>query len=320
MKAICVSEFGTPEVMKLAEIEDPKPSRGEVVVKLRAIGINPVDAYIRSGQYALKPELPYTPGKDGAGIVEAIGGSVSGAAVGDRVYIDGAVTGSYAEKTLCLESQIHRLPSNISFEQGAGIGVPYSTAYQALFHRAKAVAGETVLIHGASGGVGTAAVQLARAAGMTVIATGGTDEGRRHAIEQGAHHVVDHKDPKHAEQIMGITGGRGVDVILEMLANVNLGNDLPMLAKNGRVVIIGSRGKVEIDPRDLMGHNAAIFGMVIMLATEDEKQRINAALYSGFENGTLRPVIGKKLALAEAARGHHEVMESSARGKIILLP
>jgi NADPH2:quinone reductase len=105
-----------------------------------------------------------------------------------------------------------------------------------------------------------------------------------------------------------------------MLANVNLGNDLPMLAKNGRVVVIGSRGKVEIDPRDLMGRNAAIFGMVIMMATDDEKKRINAALYSGFENGTLRPVIGKKLPLAEAARGHHEVMESPAHGKIILVP
>jgi NADPH2:quinone reductase len=320
MKAILVNEFGAPEVMKLTEIQDPKPARGEILVKLQAIGINPVDTYIRAGQYAMKPELPYTPGKDGAGIVEAIGGSVSSAAVGDRVYIDGAVTGAYAEKALCLESQIHRLPENISFEQGAGIGVPYSTAYHALFHRAKAVAGETVLIHGASGGVGTAAVQLARAAGLTVIATGGTDEGRKHIMEQGAHYAVDHKDPKHAEQILGITGGQGVDVIIEMLANVNLGNDLPMLAKNGRVVVIGSRGKVEIDPRDLMGRNAAIFGMVIMMATDDEKKRINAALYSGFENGTLRPVIGKKLPLAEAARGHHEVMESPAHGKIILVP
>ncbi len=320
MKAIRVTEFGAPEVMKLVEIQDPKPAKGEVVVKLHAIGINPVDAYIRTGQYPMKPALPYTPGKDGAGVVETVGEGVIGFAPGDRVYIDAAVSGSYAEKALCLESQGHRLPANISFEQGAGIGVPYSTAYHALFHRAKAAAGETVLIHGASGGVGTAAVQLARAAGMTVIATGGTDEGRRHIMEQGAHHALDHKDPKHSEQILVLTGGNGVDVILEMLANVNLGNDLPMLAKNGRVVIIGSRGKVEIDPRDLMGRNAAIFGMVIMQATEDEKKRINAALYSGLENGTLRPVIGKKLPLAEAARGHHEVMESSAQGKIILVP
>jgi NADPH:quinone reductase len=320
MKAIVVREFGSPEVMKLEEIKEPVPGNSEVLVKLNAIGVNPVDCYIRSGQYAAKPALPYTPGTDGAGIVESVGKDISSFSARDRVYIFGSVSGSYAEKACCLLSQVHKLPDHISFEQGAAIGVPYATAYHALFHRARAAAGDTVLIHGATGGVGTAAVQLARAGGMQVIATGGTDAGRKQALEQGAHYAIDHKDPKHLEQVMNITAGRGVDVIIEMLANINLGSDLPMLAKNGRVIIVGSRGRVEIDPRDLMGRNAAILGMVVLLATEEEKARINAALYSGLENGTLRPVIGQTLPLAEASRAHHEIMESSAMGKIILAP
>jgi NADPH2:quinone reductase len=320
MKAIVVKEFGAPEVMKLDEAVDPKPGKGEVVVKLHAIGINPVDAYIRSGQYAMKPSLPYTPGKDGAGVVESVGEGVHSLSAGDRVYIGAAVQGTYAEKALCPESYVHTLPKNVSFEQGAGVGVPYLAAYHALFHRAKAMPGETVLIHGASGGVGTAAVQLARTAGLKIIATGGTEEGRKHILEQGAHHAVDHKDPAHAEQIMNLTGGLGVDVIIEMLANVNLGTDLTMLASYGRVAIIGSRGKAEIDPRNIMAKGGSILGMVTMMITERERAVINAALGAGLANGTLKPVVGKKLPLAEAARAHHEVMESSAFGKIILLP
>ncbi len=320
MKAIQAHEFGLPEVMKLTEVEDPRPGKGQILVRLHAAGVNPVDTYIRSGQYPLIPTMPYTPGMDGAGVVEALGDETSGFSVGDRVYIGGTLTGSYAEKAICLESQVHPLPGHLSFEQGAAIGVPYSTAYHALCHRARAVAGEVLLVHGASGGVGNAALQLARASGMKIIATAGTDEGRKLALEQGAHYVVDHHDPDHAAEVLKITGKRRVDIILEMLANVNLGNDLPLLAEHGRVVVIGSRGKVEIDPRELMGRNASILGMVILRATEQEKSVIFAALGAGLENGTLKPIVGKRFPLAEAAVAHHEVMESKAYGKIVLLP
>jgi len=253
-------------------------------------------------------------------VVESVGEGTTGPTAGDRVYIWGTLTGAYAEKAKCLVSQVHPLPDRLSFEQGASVGVPYSTAYHALFHRAKAIPGDFILVHGASGGVGTAAVQIARAAGMKVIATGGTDAGRKLAIDQGAHHVVDHRDPLHLQQIIDITGGRGVDVILEMLANVNLGNDLPLLAESGRVVVIGSRGKVEIDPRDLMGRNGTILGMVVLMASELERKAMQAALGAGLENGTLTPVVGKIMPLADAPLAHHTVMESSAHGKIVLQP
>lgn len=245
MKAIRVHEFGGTEVMHLEELPDLVAGSSKVVVRVNAIGVNPVDAYIRSRQYPLKPSLPYTPGMDAAGVVESIGDEVTGAAVGDSVYVAGSVSGTYAQQALCNESQVHRLPLQITFEQGAAIGVPYATAYRALFQRAAAREGEVVLVHGGTGGVGIAAVQLARAAGTIVIATGGTEKGRSKVAELGAHHVLDHHAPDYLHQAVAITGGAGVDVILEMLANVNLGKDLEILAKRGRVVVIGSRGKVE---------------------------------------------------------------------------
>lgn len=320
MKAVRVNTFGNPEVMQIEEVPDPVPGPSDVVVRVHAAGVNPVDTYIRAGQYAMLPHLPFTPGMDAAGIVEQTGEKVSGISVGDKVYVARSLSGTYAEKTLCMESQVHRLPGQISFPQGAAVNVPYTTAYYALVYRAHALAGETILVHGASGGVGIAAVQLARASGMTVIGTSGTERGRALASEQGAHYVVNHRAPDHLEQVRDITGGRGVDVILEMLANVNLGIDLGALAFGGRVVIIGSRGNVEIDPRLAMRSNAAILGMVVLNSSEQQLRGIHAALAAGLENGTLRPVVGKEFPLSGAAQAHHEIIETSAYGKIVLIP
>lgn len=320
MKAIRVQEPGEPEVMKLEDVADPTPETGQIVVQVKAIGVNPVDTYIRLGKQGYAPKCPYTPGMDAAGVVEAVGSGITGFAVGDRVYCAGTLSGAYAEKVLCDQSQVHRLPERISFQQGAALGVPYGTAYRGLFQRAEAEPGETVLIHGASGGVGVAAVQLARAAGMVVIGTAGTPEGRKLLEAQGAHYVVNHHEPEHFQQVMDLTGGQGVNVILEMLANVNLGHDLPILAKNGRVVVIGSRGDVQITPRFLMGKDASIIGMTLMNVPKPALASIHAALVAGLENGSLQPVIGRELPLHDAPQAHRLIMESSAFGKIVLMP
>jgi len=320
MKAIRVHEFGGPEVLKLEEIPTPRPGAGQVLVRIHAAGVNPYDTYMRSGGYAVKPPLPYTPGSDGAGVVEAVGEGVNKVKPGDRVYTAKTVTGAYAEYALTLESQLHLLPAKISYAQGAGVWVPYGTAYHALYQSTKARAGETVLIHGASGGVGIAAVQMSRSLGLTVFGTAGTENGLALVKREGAHHAFNHTQPGYLEQIRKATGGVGVDLVLEMLANVNLGHDLKLLAPRGRVVVIGSRGDVTILPRDLMTCRGSVHAFTLWGVTEAEEREIHAGLIAGLENGTLRPIVGKELPLAEAPRAHKEILEPGAYGKIVLIP
>lgn len=320
MQAIRVNTFGPPEVLKLEEVPNLTPGVGQVLVTVKAVGVNPVDTYIRDGLYRPDLKLPYTPGLDAAGMVAAIGPEVRHGSVGQRVYVAGSLSGTYAGQTLCKAAQIHPLPDSISFSQGAALGVPYGAAYRALFQRAHAQAGETLLVHGASGGVGIAALQLGRAAGLRVIGTVGTEAGRVLALAQGAHQVLNHRDSGYLEQLTKLTEGRGVDVILEMLANVNLDHDLTALATNGRVVVIGCRGRVEIDPRATMGRELAILGMTLFNASAQELTAMHAAFAAGLENGTLRPIVSRELALADAAVAHHAVMETSTLGKIVLIP
>ena len=305
--------------MQLDDVPDLQAGPKQVVVRVKAVGVNPTDTYTRSGT-SRKPPLPYTPGIDAAGVVESVGEEVTGIGSGARVYISGSVSGAYAEQALCEQYQVHPLPEKTSFAQGAAINVPYVTAYRALFQLAKSKSGEIVLVHGASGGVGIAAVQLARAAGMQVIGTGGSERGRNLVIEQGAHHVLDHHAPNYLDQIQVLSKGHGVDVVLEMLANVNLEKDLKILAMYGRIVVIGSRGRIEIDPREAMTRDASILGMLLFNMTPEQAAPIHAALFTALENGTIRPVIGKQLPLAQAPQAHREIMEPGAYGKIILIP
>jgi len=320
MKAIVVHQFGGPEVLKLEEVPTPKPAAGQVLVRIHAAGVNPYDTYMRAGTYAVKPPLPYTPGSDAAGVIEAIGDGIKKVRPGDRVYTAKTVTGAYAQFALALEEQVHPLPEQISFGQGAAVWVPYGTAYHGLHHSAEAHASEIVLVHGASGGVGSAAVQMARAMGLTVFGTAGTQKGIELVRREGAHQVFDHSKAGYQDEILKATGGRGVDIILEMLANVNLSADFKLLATNGRVIIIGNRGEITINPRDLMLRRASARGFTLWAIASEEEAEIHAGLIAGLENGTLRPVVGKELPLAEAARAHKEILEPGAGGKIVLVP
>jgi len=324
MKLIRVQQFGDPSVMKLEETADPVPAAGQIVVNIKAAGVNPVDTYIRAGQYAMLPSLPYTPGADGAGVVEAVSGDVNGFAPGDRVYIGGTVagraSGSYASKALCSPDQVHRLPDNISFQQGAGINIPYVTAWRALFEKARGVPGETVLIHGASGAVGSAAVQMARAAGLVVFGTASTDRGRALAAEHGAHQVFDHGSSDYRQQIMDKTAGKGVDLVIEMLANVNLVRDLEMIVPRGRVVVVGNRGSLEFNPRSIMSKDATVTGFTNWNATPRELAIAHAAIVAGMERCGYKPEVGQEIPLAEAPRAHEAIMKPGAHGKIVLIP
>uniref|UniRef100_A0A8C7Y6S7 Crystallin, zeta (quinone reductase) n=1 Tax=Oryzias sinensis TaxID=183150 RepID=A0A8C7Y6S7_9TELE len=320
MRAIRVSEFGGPAVLKLcSDVPVPVPGPRQVLIHVRACGVNPVETYIRSGGHGRKPTLPYTPGTDVAGVVEAVGDGVTAVKAGDRVFTTATVSGGYAEFTVAAEDCVHWLPDALDFPQGSAIGIPYFTAYRALVHKARAKAGETVLIHGASGGVGVAACQLSRALGLRVLGTAGTPEGMKLALSNGAHLIFNHREEGYTDKIMEATGGAGVDIIVEMLSNVNLSKDLQMMAFGGRVTVVGARGSIEINPRDTMAKESSIMGVALFCATQEEKKECAALLYAGMEAGWLRPIVGSHYPLEKAAQAHHDIIESpGAAGKIVL--
>jgi NADPH2:quinone reductase len=310
LRAIRVHEFGDPEVMLLEDVPELHPVDDEVLVRIHAIGVNPVETYVRSGVRRSLPALPYTPGSDAAGV--DLGS-------GERVYVDGSLSGTYAEFALCTPDQVHVLPAGITFAQGAALGVPYVTAFRALFQRASAQPGETALVHGASGGVGLALVQFALAAGLTVVGTAGSDAGLELVAAQGTVRVADHRRPDHLEVAAALTGGRGFDLIVELRADLNLGHDLTALAPRGRVVVVGSRGSVEMTPRDLMNVDGAILAMLLPNATAAELTEAHHAIAIGLRDGSLRPVVGRELPLAEAPRAHRLLYERPALGKLVLV-
>ena len=318
MKAIVVRQYGDPDVMKIEEIPTPEPSGSQVLVKIAAAGVNPVDTYLRTGNHAHAPQLPYTPGKDGAGMVEKVGEDVTRFKPGDRVYTANTLTGTYAEYALCDEGTLGRLPDNVSFEQGAGIWTPYATSYRALFQKAGAKAGETVLIHGASGGVGIAAVQWAKNRGLTVYGTASSDEGKQLVREQGADSVFDHSADGYLDEIREQTGGRGVDIIIEMLANLNLQKDFEALAMFGRITVVGNRGSLEFNPRAAMTKDATVYGMSLFNAPRPAFDEIHAAIFEGLSEGFLNPIIDKTFALGDAPASHEAVIAHKAHGKIVL--
>ena len=320
MKAIIVREFGDPEVMKIEDLATPLPTGSQVLVHIKAAGVNPVDTYLRTGNHAHAPQLPYTPGKDAAGIVESVGDAVTRFKPGDRVYLADSLSGTYAEYSLCEENQLGSLPDSVNFEQGAGVWTPYATAYRALFQKAGAKAGETVLIHGASGGVGIAAIQWAKNVGLTIIGTASSDEGKQLVIEQGADHIFDHTDDSHLAEIKNITGGKGVDVIIEMLANINLQKDFDALSMFGRIVVVGNRGSLDFNPRVIMGKDAAVYGMSLFNSLQTDRDSIHSAIFDGLSKGKLNPIVRKTMPLSDAPKAHHEVIENKAFGKIVLIP
>lgn len=319
MKAIVVTEFGGPEVLKLEELPDMQPGAGQLLVRIRAAGVNPVETYIRSGKYTTLPALPYTPGTEGAGEIVALGKGLAEGSPGGRVFLSGSLTGTYAEYALCTPGQVHALPDEADYVHGAALGVAYATAWRGLFIRAAVKAGEIVLVHGASGGVGSAAVQLARAAGLRVFGTAGSDEGLAMVRRAGAELAFNHADPVYRQAILDATAERGVNCILEMLANVNLGEDLKLLAPRGRVVVIGSRGPVEINPRDLMMREADIRGLISSQASPEERSATYQALGDDLAAGRIRPVIAREFPLSEAAEAHRAVLAGGSHGKIVLV-
>ncbi|XP_077545800.1 quinone oxidoreductase-like isoform X2 [Haemaphysalis longicornis] len=298
----------------------------KVLVRVKAAGVNPVDTYIREGSFGYSFSLPYTPGKDGAGIVEQVGKGVMGLQEGDRVFFSNRNMankhGSCAQYSLLDDTDVWKLPEAVSFTKGAALGVPYFTAYRALVLKAKTQASHRVLIHGASGSVGTACVQIAKhKLGATVAGTAGTPHGMELVKSLGADFTTCHREKDYLPKITEWAGGQGVNVIIEMLANVNLAHDLELLGQNGIVIVVGNRGSIKIDPRDMMRKETSIMGTALFSSTPEEWQATARFVAEGLEAGWLNPVVERTYPLAGAKDAHHDIINSpGAKGHLVIDP
>lgn len=317
MKAMQVNDYGPASDLTLVEVDKPSINSDQILVQVGAAGVNPVDTYIRSGINNYTASFPHTPGNDGAGTIVEVGNNVTEFQIGQRVYFSRNLTGSSAEYAVTLPTHTFPLANALSFAEGACLGVPYTTAHRALFGRAHAQAGDKVLVHGATGAVGLATVQLALAAGMDVVASAGTYEGANLLRAQGVKTVIMHNEVGYLTPFQSLD--QGFDVIIEMLANHNLDQDLKALAFGGRVAVIGNRGTVEINPRDLMARDAAVMGVALANIKPFELKRIAQAMLPLFEKGVLKPVIRKEYALNELADAHEDVLKSGAQGNLVIV-
>lgn len=322
MKAILIKQFGGAEQLQIGNVSLPCIHEHHVKVKLHAAGINPSDVYTATGTYAVKPNLPYTPGNDGAGVVVEVGADVKGVKVGDRVFVVGGkskvFTGTMAAEIVCEATAVHPLPEHISFEQGAGLGVPALTAYRALVDRAQLKAGQTVFIHGASGAVGLIAVQMAKHLGATVIGTASREEGKALVKEAGADIVLDHITEETVASVLDVTNGEEPDVIIEFLANVNLQADLMLVKKRGVIVVIGNRGDITINPRLMMQKECDVRGMVLWNMTQEEYEAVTSGVTTMLQQQAFAPVVRQAFPFEEASAAFQEVIDGTGNGKVVV--
>ena len=323
MNAVQVRKFGGPEVLEYStNVPRPKPGPDDVLVRIKAVGVNPVDVLICTGSFGPQ-KFPYIPGADFAGIVEELGSNVTDLKVGQRVYgsdltaPDGMK--AYAQFIAVKHNLVHPLHDNLTFSQGASLPIPYFTAYRALYHIAQAKPGETVFVHGASGGVGIAVVQIASGLGLTVIGTASTPEGQELAKKAGAHFIFNHYEEDYLEKVKEAAGGRGIDLIVESIADKNLKKDISLIRDKGRIVVVGGVTDIAINPLDVFVHEVVIKGVMIYNITNDELFETREALYAGAKAGWLNPYIWKEFPLEKAADAQVLLKSGSgARGKIIL--
>merc|ERR1712083_875617 len=294
MEAVRVTRFGGPEVLQVdSNVPIPEVGDDQVLIRVIFAGVNPVETYIREGQYSRLPDLPYTPGSDAAGYVQQLGRNVTTLKVGDRVFVSGTSTntGSFSQYVVSDSTYVFPLHPRLSFAQGASLGVPFFTAYKALILRAETKPGETVLVHGASGAVGTAAVQIARALGAIVVGTAGTKDGMDVVTRCGAHHVFNHNHKSYEKKMVDHIGC--FDVIIEHRVNIN--------------------------PRHLMMPEASICGVALGTTSPSEWAEMGAAIVAGIESGWVNPVINKEYAMEEAQQVHYDIIHSKgAKGELVL--
>ena len=324
MKAIVITKPGGPEVLELRETPAPRAAAGEILVKVRAAGINRADILQRMGQYPAPPGAPADiPGMEYAGEVAALGAGARAWKVGDRVM--GLVpAGGYAERVTVAEALALPVPSGWSFEQAASVPEVYITAYDALFRQMRLAAGETVLIHAVGSGVGTAALQLAKASGARVFGTSRSAAKLERARALGLEVGIDTSREDFAEVVRRQTGGAGVDLVLDLVGGPVLGGNLLALARGGRMIVVGLTGgrSAPLDLGAVLNKRLTIVGTVMRARTVEEKIGVTAHFAAEvlplFEGGIVRPIVERSYPLAEAAAAHRELESDAVFGKLVL--
>jgi NADPH2:quinone reductase len=321
MKAMRAHQAGGPELLRLEDAPDPEPQAGQVCIRVRAAGINPADLVRLSGRLGSVP-FPYIPGTDVSGEVEKLGAGVSHLKPGDRVF-GRALTGGYAEKTCLAAIEAIPLPPNLSFEEGAAIPIPFYTAWQALHNKAKLNAGETVLVSAGGGGVGVAAVQLARIAGARVITTVGSAEKAERIKSLGAHAVVNYKQQDFVEEARKFTDKKGLDVIIENVAADNMAKDFIAVAPFGRIVVIGTGTGKAADASFpvfmALMKDVSMLGMSLINAGGAIPEMAKS-LVGLFSEGKIKAVVSKSYPLQEAPQAMNDLLAAKVFGKLVLRP
>jgi NADPH2:quinone reductase len=324
MRAVRIHEYGGPEVLVCEEIDRPSPGPGQVLVRILAASVNPIDVAVREDRFPTPRTPPKTIGSDGAGVVEALGSDVHGVAIGDEVLFTGlgvGSEGSYAEYALIAEAQAVPKPAELSFPEAAAFGLAFATAYYALVRRAALRPGETILIQGAAGGVGTASVQLAKALGARVIASVGGSDDAAFVRGLGADETIDYKTEDVAARARELSGGDGVNVVHELHVSANLETDLRAIARGGRIVATGQgpRPEVSIPIGAALSVDASLLFMSTSNAGRAGVAEILGEVSKLVAEGRVKPVIGGTFTLEEA-RAAHEALAGHHQGKIVLLP
>lgn len=321
MKAIQISQYGGPEVLKLHDIQIGKPGKGQALVRVKAAGINFIDIYQRRGTYPVS--LPYVPGLEGSGIVEAVGEGVKNVKPGDRVaYVH--EPGSYAEQNLVVADHLIALPSTFSFEQGAAFPLQGMTAHYLLHEFRKVKAGDTVLIHAAAGGMGLLLVQWAKHLGAKVIGTVSTEEKSKLAKQAGANEVILYTKQDFAEEVQRITKKHGADLIIDGVAKTTFPGNLKAAAMRGNIVIFGAAsGPADpISPNVLMGRSLTVSGGTLFnyILNKEELSMRAKAVIEGIQQGWLKLHIDQAFPLEKTAEAQQKLEDRRSTGKILLTP
>lgn len=324
MKIVKLDRYGGPEVLELTEASMPEPAEGEVVVEVKAIGVNYADTARREGQYVVPTPLPFTPGAEIAGTVSAVGAGVTRFKPGARV-VALIESGGYAEYVTVAEQTLIPVPDDVPFEQAVALPLQGLSAYHILKTMGRVEPGETVLVHAAAGGVGTLAVQLAKIFGAgTVIATASTDEKLEHARSLGADHLVNYTEAGWEDKVKELTGGKGVDVALEMVGGEVFHQTLKCLAPFGRLVIFGAASgeQAQFQPGQLMRKNQSVVGFFLpqIMRKPDLFRRSLGELLEWTGSGKLKLTVGGTYPLAEAADVHRQLQGRKTIGKLVLVP